>query len=220
MVGNQMDGQYDLLHMDCEAARSSISARVDGELPTPLEPQLDLDLDDCAGCQAWEERAFALRRSVAMRQPPMPADLNTRLIARLGVPDPGAGQWVRYALGVVAATITILNLPLLLGLSSNTAGHDSRHLGTFGVALGVGLLWAALRPERANGLVPLAAALAGATMIGAFVDLASGEATALAESSHVLELIGLALLWHLSGGRRTLTRRLRSLRSSHALGPA
>ncbi len=219
MVGNQMDGSYDLLGMDCEAARSSISARVDGELPTTLELDLDSHLESCTTCQAWEEQTFALRRSVTLRQAPMPVGLSNHLVARLGVPDPGTGQWVRYALGVVAATITILNLPLLLGLSSGAGGHESRHLGTFGVALGVGLLWAALRPERANGLVPLAAALAGATMVGALVDLISGEATALAESSHVLELVGLVLLWHLSGGRRALAHRLRSLRSSRSIHP-
>lgn len=206
--------------MDCEAARSCISARVDGELPETSEPELDHHLESCGDCRAWEEQAFALRRSTFMRQAPIPGELADRVIANLAMPDPGSGQWVRYALGVVAATMTLLNIPLLLGYSSDVARHEGRHLGAFGVALGIGLFWAALRPERASGLVPLAAALAGTTMVGALVDVFSGEASVLTESSHGLEMAGVLLLWRLSGGRRNPLRRFRSPRSTHRLRPA
>jgi predicted anti-sigma-YlaC factor YlaD len=145
------------------------------------------------------------------RQQAPPTDLADRVLANLALPHTGTGQWVRYALGVVAASIVVLNLPLLLGLTA--ADHDGRHLGTFGVALGVGLLWAAIRPERAIGLVPLSAALAAATMVGAAVDLGSGRTSAVTESSHVLELVGLGLLWYLSGG----VGRLRQLTRHHRL---
>jgi predicted anti-sigma-YlaC factor YlaD len=206
--------------MDCQAARPLISARVDGELAETSEPELDRHLETCTSCQAWEARAFDLRRSISMRQTPVPSELADRVIANLAPPNPGSGQWVRYALGVVAGTMVLLNLPLLLGFSSDLSQHEGRHLGAFGVALGVGLFWAALHPERARGLIPLAAALAGTTMVGALVDVFSGEASALTESSHGLEMVGVFLLWRLPGGRRNPLRRFRPPRSAHRLRPA
>ncbi len=141
-----------------------------------------------------------------MRQSVPPPELADQVIARLAVPQMGPGQWVRYALGVVAASLVVLNLPLLIGLADGD--HQSRHLGTFGVALGIGLLWAAWQPERAVGLVPLAGALAVTTLAAAAIDLGSGRTAAVAEASHVLELVGLGLLWFLSGGpHRILHRR-------------
>jgi predicted anti-sigma-YlaC factor YlaD len=130
------------------------------------------------------------------------------VLQRAGVPDPGTKQWIRYVLGVVAASLVALNLPRLVATGAAAELHDERHLGAFGVALGAGLLWAAIRPERAIGLVPMAAALAAATGLGAGVDLIARRTTAVGESHHLLEVTGLVLLWALSGGRRRLARRL------------
>ncbi len=197
--------------MECTTARTIISARVDGEAGADELAALAGHLDGCPGCLAWESRAHDLRRTVIMRQPVPPPDLADQVVSRLGVPQMGAGQWVRYALGVVAASLVILNLPLLVGLTDG--GHQSRHLGTFGVALGIGLLWAAWQPERAIGLVPLAGALAVTTLAAAAIDLGSGRTAAVAEASHALEMVGLGLLWFLAGG----PHRLRHRRSGPAL---
>jgi predicted anti-sigma-YlaC factor YlaD len=206
--------------MDCEEAQALISARVDGELTETMTVALDEHLRRCSGCAAWEGRAYALRRTLSMRSPAPPDGLADRVLARVAVPDPGASEWVRYALGVVAATIAVVNAPLLvLGRSDGAAMHDSRHLGAFGVALGIGLLWAALRPERANGLVPYGVTLAAVMLVGSAVDLSLGRATTLAEGGHVLELIGLVLLWRLSGGHRRLSAHVRSWRASRRLWP-
>jgi predicted anti-sigma-YlaC factor YlaD len=201
--------------MDCDGARISISARVDGELDPTEGGHLDHHLISCPTCQRWESRVYALRRSVVMRQEGAPAELADRVLAGLNVPIVGAGQWVRYALGVVAAAIVVLHLPQLLSLAGGGSGHEARHLGTFGVALGVGLLWAAIRPERAIGLVPLSLALAAATLVGAVIDLGAGTTAAAAESSHLLELVGLVLLWMLSAGPARLRRQLAALRPQH-----
>lgn len=195
--------------MDCEQARDAVSARIDGEVDAGELERLDLHLGDCADCRAWEARAYALRRTVVLRHPLPPDHLADQVLARLSVPQTGVGEWVRYALGVVAAALVLLNLPLLVGLEqlSDVGGHDSRHLGTFGVALGIGLLWAAFRPERAIGLVPLAGALAATTLVAAGVDLAAGRTGVLTESTHLFELVGLGLLWYLSGGPHRLQHR-------------
>lgn len=177
---------------------------MDGEADRTELDALDHHLVGCVDCQAWESGIHDLRRTVTMRQTMPPADLADQLVARLAVPQMGPGQWVRYALGVVAASLVILNLPLLVGLADGD--HQSRHLGTFGVALGIGLLWAAWQPERAIGLIPLAGALAVTTLIAAGIDLGSGRTAAVAEASHALELVGLGLVWYLSGGPHRLLR--------------
>ena len=46
---------------------------------------------------------------------------------------------------------------------------------------------------------PFAAALIGTIAIGAIADIADGGRTALAESAHITEIIGLALLWMIAG---------------------
>lgn len=194
--------------MDCDGARLVISARVDGEAAADELERLDDHLAGCQACQTWEASAYGLRRTMVLRQAGPPDELADRLVARLAVPHAGPGEWVRYALGVVAAALVVLNGPLLLGLADGD--HQSRHLGTFGVALGVGLLWAAWQPERAIGLVPLAGALAAATAAAAIVDLGAGRTAAVTEATHLLELVGLGLLWFLSGGPHRLRHRWRT----------
>lgn len=196
--------------LDCSRARGIISAGIDGEATSRELDGLDEHLAGCSDCRVWEDRAHDLRRQIVLRQPLPPDGLADVVVARLSVPHVGVGEWVRYALGVVAAALIVLNAPLLAGLGQG-ADHQSRHLGTFGVALGVGLLWAALRPERAIGLVPLAAAMAAATLVGAAIDVGAGRTGIPAEAVHLLELVGLALLWILSGGSHRLSHRLHRL---------
>ncbi len=191
-----------------------ISARVDGEAEVGEIAAIEGHLASCPGCRAWEEAAYGLRRTMVLRRSTAPDHLAERVVANLAVPHAGPGEWVRYALGVIAASLVVLNLPLLVGLADG--GHQSRHLGTFGVALGIGLLWAARQPERAVGLVPLAGALGLATLVAAVVDLGAGRAAAVTEASHLLELVGLVLLWVLSGGPQRL--RHHRLRLAASLG--
>ncbi len=199
--------------MDCDDAMDAISARVDGELPetNALHVALEAHLSSCSSCGEWEARSFALRRTLVLRRQAPPDGLAVRVLANMSVPHTGAGQWVRYCLGVVAAAIVVLNIPLLLGLTATASTHEVRHLGTFGVALGVGLFWAAMKPERAIGLVPLAAALALAMLLGSVADLGRRQAALLSESIHLLEFTGLGLLWYLSGGSARLRRTVQTL---------
>ena len=73
--------------------------------------------------------------------------------------------------------------------------HLARELGAWDIALAAPLLLVVLRPSRAVGLVPFAAALALAMVGAALIDLVSGRAAVLGETQHLLELAGLGLLW-------------------------
>lgn len=112
-------------------------------------------------------------------------------------PRTGRGQWIRYSLGVVAATNLVLGLSEFLDRSSFD-GHQSRHLGSFTIAVSVGLLFAAVRPHRAFGLLPLAGSLGFMLVFGAALDTMQGGRSFLAESTHALDLLGLVLLWLLA----------------------
>jgi len=123
---------------------------------------------------------------------------------------------LRWVLGVVGATLVILNLQTMFAAGESLEPHLSRHGGVFGAALGIGMLIVAARPHRAIGLVPLTSTIAVLMVISALVDLALQQATILGEAIHVVELAGLVCLWVISGGTTRLrdrveaaTRRLR-----------
>ena len=76
----------------------------------------------------------------------------------------------------------------------------AHELGSWDVALAVGFLFAAWRPARAWGMLPLVAALVVCLLGTTSVDLADGHAHVARELTHVLEVVGLGCLWPL--GRR------------------
>jgi heme A synthase len=73
------------------------------------------------------------------------------------------------------------------------------------VAYGVALLVVVVRPARARSILPVALVLAGAQVITAIVDLASGRIPLVGESRHLPQIISVFLIWLLavpSTGRR------------------
>lgn len=109
----------------------------------------------------------------------------------------------RWALFVVALTQLVLAAPaLLLGEDTGATVHVARELGSFDVALAVGLLVAAWQPARAWGLLPVVAALALVMGGTAVLDVARGTASSVGEVHHVLDLAGVALLWWVARDER------------------
>lgn len=104
---------------------------------------------------------------------------------------------LQYGLLVVALSMVVLSVPELLA-TTGAAVHATRHLGVWDLAFAVGLLVAALQPWRARGLLPMAVALGCAMAVTAGLDLSRGVTTGIAELSHLLEVLGLVLLWLLS----------------------
>jgi predicted anti-sigma-YlaC factor YlaD len=190
--------------MGCHDIREAISAQLDNELND--EPaagaRIDAHLATCEACRAFAARAADLHRIVRVRAAERVPDLSAAIVAAAPQPAarrrPAGHTWgfARTALAVVALTHLILALPaVLLGSDPGATIHVARELGSFDVALAVGLLVAAWQPARAWGLLPLAAALA-AVMVGtAALDIARGSAPAASEAHHVLELAGVGLLW-------------------------
>lgn len=102
--------------MDCKTARLLIGFRPDaGELEGPDVEDLEAHLGDCLECGriAQADRQFDARATRAMRQVPVPEDLESRLLARLKV-DRGdrARRWVGRGLraGLAAAAMILVGL--------------------------------------------------------------------------------------------------------------
>ncbi len=196
--------------MECDAVREALSARLDGEPSGQPDDLVDAHLTGCRACTAWSEELATLHRMVRVREAepvpdlsaaivaafdPSPAD-RRRAVARSRRPVLGeAVSGTRWALFVVALTQLVLAGPALFGDDPGASVHVARELGSFDVALAVGLLVAAWQPARAWGLLPVAAALAAVMAGTAAFDIVDGRASSFGEAHHLLDLAGVALLW-------------------------
>lgn len=198
--------------MDCEHLRPALSARLDGEDPGPLADALERHLAACAACRRFEAEAAALARMVRVAAAEPVPDLTRTILDTLGAErrrgrfDPVA---LRVGLAAAALAQFLLGAPdLLFPAGGGTVAHLARELGSFDLALAVGFLFAAWRPGRAYGMLPLVAALVACLALTTVVDLAKGSALPFAESAHLLDLFGLGLLWQLArSGPRSDTPR-------------
>jgi predicted anti-sigma-YlaC factor YlaD len=196
----------DYHYMRCDEIREAISAAADGEA-TPLERSMvDAHVERCPRCAAFAGAVEQLDRRLRVRPAETVPDLSKPILAATA--PKAARDWPRYVLLWVALTELVLAVPPLLGDTRNTSIHAAHELGSWEVALAVGLLVAAWQPRRAAGLLPFAIALAGAMLATATFDIVTGHAPVGGEAQHLLDLVGVAALWLLtrpavpSGGAR------------------
>ncbi len=201
--------------MDCRHLREALSARLDDEDPGVDAGHLDAHVASCPGCTAYAREIGVLHRMTRVRAAEEVPDLSAAIVAALPrSPAPSRSPFAerisaaRWALLVVALTQLVLAAPaLLLGEDAGATVHVARELGSFDVALAVGLLVAAWQPARAWGLLPVAAAL-GLIMGGtAVLDVVDGSASTVGEAHHLLDVAGVALLWVVARGARPAPRR-------------
>ena len=195
--------------MECAAIRELLSAQLDQESTTEEEAIANAHLGRCAKCQAWWTEIGQVNRVLRVRLAEAVPDLATGVLARAHPPTVGRRQWVRLSLAAIAATELVLATPGLLLGEGAASVHDARHLGSFGVAMSIGLLYVAWRPARAFGILPIVVALALTMLVSAVVDVTNGRTTSISEAHHVLEVAGLVLVWMLAG--RPVPRRFRPL---------
>lgn len=198
--------------MECPRCEEIVSAHLDGEdHPGEWEQALS-HLAACARCRAFEGEAGAIHRATRLAPAEVVPDLSAAILAAADGPavEPRTAEvrrTLRVTLAVVGLVQIVLALPALLGSDSGLPIHDSRHMGSFDVALAVGFLYAAWRPTRAlAGVLPVAAALVTCLVGTALLDVVAQRTDALGELPHVSELVGLMALWLLApqAGRRDL----------------
>jgi predicted anti-sigma-YlaC factor YlaD len=196
--------------VDCDRFRDFLSDALDDRLGDADRAMLDAHLGTCAGCHAYRDALAIQHRSMRLRAAEDVPDLSDRILARAHPPHKGRSDWICYALLAVGLTELTMALPaLILGEDAGAPIHVARHVGSMSVALAVGLVYAAWRPVRAFGLLPIAGALAACMVVTAALDVADGRTAVLGEAHHVLDVTGLILLWLLAGAPRPRGRRVR-----------
>src|SRR5262249_20609886 len=151
------DYQHMDWRMDCTDARTAISARLDGEdrLPSAPTSALEAHLRTCPDCRDFEAASTAVHRRLRLRPAGSVPDLSASIVAALDPADDGRIGGLRAGLAAVATVQILIALPaLILGEDAGLPAHTARHLGSFAVALGIGFLVAAWRPERVGGVLP------------------------------------------------------------------
>jgi predicted anti-sigma-YlaC factor YlaD len=199
----------------CTDFRELISASADDELSAVDQARLDGHLVGCAECDAFVEQVARLTRLSRMRSVLPEADLVERVMARATPPRLGRGAWVRPALAWCGVVVAVQSMrPLLFGELAGTPTHVARHVGASALALAVGFLYAARRPHKAYGLLPLVGGLLITTLFGALLDVLDGARRPAAEAVHLAELVGIVLLWLVAGspGLDRLTMQFRRRR--------
>lgn len=196
-------------------ARVLISAATDDELDGHEQRQLDRHLEGCRSCRAHADAVASLARTMRLRSAASEREFVTRLMARSRPARLGRGGWLRPALAWCGVVIAVQSVrPLLLAEIDGAETHIARHLGASTLALAIGLLYAAWRPHRAFGLLPFVVALLATNVVSTVLDTIDGNRSAVAEAVHVIEMIGLVLLWMVAGspGWDRMRDRVRTLR--------
>jgi predicted anti-sigma-YlaC factor YlaD len=193
--------------MSCTQIRDALSARLDGEDPGVDEAALYAHLAGCAGCRAFAHDAEVLHRAVRVEPAPVIPDLAPAVLAAIGedtiatsggrssAPDRDLVSVLRWVLVALAVVQIVVAIPALLGNDAGLPVHTARHLGSFDLALGFGFLYAAWRPQRIGGMLPIVAALVVCLAVSTILDVASGNTAALGESHHLADLGGLLVMW-------------------------
>ena len=191
--------------MRCDDCRTAISARLDGEDPGRPASDVDAHLEACAGCRAFASDAASLHRVVRLSPAdPMP-DLTPPILHAIGRERVGDERdrehiaGLRICLALIGALQVAVAIPaLVLGDDAGLPVHTARHIGSFTAALAIGFLFVAWKPERAAGLLPVAAALVAFVVGTTVIDVLSGQTRAVGEIGHGTEIVGLVITWLLA----------------------
>jgi predicted anti-sigma-YlaC factor YlaD len=187
--------------MECSRWRDAVSAMADGE-PADIDTRLvAAHLARCPGCRSYKALVESAPKVTGRPEPAEPMPDLSKAISRLNAAADRAAHWsiLRILLAVVAVQVIAFSLPaLVLGDVKDTATHSARHLGAFGVAYGVALVVVVVRPARARSILPVALVLAGAQIITAIVDMATGRIPLVGEAGHLPEIVSVVLIWLLA----------------------
>lgn len=206
------DHQY----VRCAQCREALSARLDGEQePWPPET-VDRHVASCAACRAWQLRAQRLQTTMIVRPAGSVPDLTATILQRSLVPATGA-RMSRLVLGGIAVAQCALAFAQLLGLADGMHGgpmneglgaglmvtHLTSESTAWNMAVGIGLLWAALRPRAASGQLPLVIGFIVVLGAASARDLVNGEVTLSRLVTHTLIVLGAVMLYLVHRQHRT-----------------
>ena len=212
--------------ISCDDAVVALSALADGEDPGLPRADVDAHVAGCESCRLFRTQLDVVvplgapSPVSAVAGPDESQRFVEKVVAEAGTVDRSGVWWVlRALLAAVAVGYLLIAVPKMLFSTDAHHGHISHHLGIFSTAYAVTLLFVAVRPSRARALVPFTVVMAVGMVTFAVVDVMGGDAFALSELSHLLELAGLVLVWLLATRRGWPGRVPLQAGTSPAAGP-
>jgi predicted anti-sigma-YlaC factor YlaD len=197
--------------VDCETAREAISALLDDELGRRDRAALEYHLSSCTGCSRWQQLAHEVTRNARLepaRPVPTRSDVLVSEVRGRSRPPrhPTNLTWARIGLVAVAVAQAGITVPsLLYGRDQRAPVHVAHEVGAFAMALAVGFLVAAWRPERARGMRAVVGAAAALLVVTAAADLLRGRTDFGDEAPHLLAVTGWLLLVYVAAATPSTT---------------
>ncbi|WP_433759412.1 DUF2275 domain-containing protein [Nocardia sp. CA-135398] len=208
--GNFLVLADDKLDVECKVCRTALSARIDGERETAPAARVDEHLEQCAQCCSWYAAAVETSRLLRGGSTYAP-DLTDAIFAAAELERPRGSRWwtslfamqgIRLLLGMLGVVQCALAIGQFAGFDFGmTHHHDAamtQHLmnesTAWSLAIGIGFIYCALRPQATSGVLPVLGVLV--TTLTAFVigDLYSGVVPVSRVLSHGILVAALVLV--------------------------
>jgi predicted anti-sigma-YlaC factor YlaD len=178
---------------------------LDGEEPGMSAGRAREHAIGCPRCSAFLVGATELHRRVRVRSvedATYDAELTASVAIAAGhrtASERWRGLAARALLIMIALGQLAISAPaLLFGDDREAPLHVAHEIGSFSVAIAVGLLVAAARPRLASGMFPLVAIMSGLLVMTAGTDLGEGSTGFADEAPHLLVVASCAVLWWIS----------------------
>lgn len=178
-----------------------VSANADGELPESERVAADAHASSCTECTdalAASALVRSVPRSATLPASSPPAGIDADQLTsreRRWL----SGRWARRLLLVAAVVIVVDGIPVyILGDGPSAATHAARHLAAWQIGFGVALVVASWVSRMSHAMLAFAATFATLTVIATGIDVIGGHSGPLAEPVHLIELVGVFLLWRLT----------------------
>lgn len=171
------------------------SASLDGELPEAELALVETHVAQCAACSNASTAAKWIAASVPDDDP---VEFRRDRLSRSQRAwlHPG---WTRALLFAAAAAIVAEAVPTYVnGRHFGPEAHFARHLATWQIGFGVGMIVAATMSRLTYAMLALASTLATLTITASLLDISMGHSALLAESVHLIEIAGVLLLWRVA----------------------
>ena len=192
--------------MLCSDVRISMSAALDGEMPSLPPDVVDHHLQGCGDCRRWAEAVTGLHRSLRVQPASPEPDHTDAILAALPRRRTLADDRVR-SLRIITLAIALVQLvasiPLLFPSDTMPGmpgmdGHLERHLGISALAMAVGLLVVAWRPDRARAMLPVLGVLVVGLAWACLGDIWAGRPVPGNLLAHGADVAGLVAVWLLA----------------------
>ena len=172
--------------MDCPSCREILSAELDGEAASVEATAAEHHLATCGDCRSHLAALLLLHRSVRVAPIEPVPDLSAAILAAAA---PGAATPLPSDRGIWRLGLAFVALAQVVAALAHLGGdHLARDQACWEAALAAGFAWAAWRPARSAGLLPVTAVLTLLLLAnGGFALTGTG-------THHLLAPVGLVLL--------------------------